>query len=314
MNSGIGAAVLLALALVAGGCVEVELLKDCEEACGGSRPYCSPVIGKCVECHPSSETEDCGPRGVCVVTADDAFCNECRDPDPYGHGVVPCADGVCVDGACVECGADADCGGEAPRCERELAACVECLPGTQAVDCDEATPRCDPLSFSCVKCSPQTETEDCGDNACDLLARECGTVKRGTLLRAQACRADTECQNGACVQVTFAGEPSEFVCLRRAADGCSGAFRSVTAERESRSGAAPTKYCGWNETAVSAEAMRALDEGRECATDTDCGPGGLCRDLEVGRVCTIPCEQHSDCPASGSWAGCYDPGHCGTPL
>ena len=280
--------VLAGFALVWSGCEKTFTGLKCEDECTGARPHCSEELGNCVECLPASEEADCGAGSVCVVVEGDAFCGDCRDPDPWNHGLVECEDGMCSDGACVGCASDADCGAAAPRC--------------------------DLASNTCGACSAATEAIDCSGNACDPIAHVCGEAKLGTVPRAAECISDSECQvDSACVQVTFAGAPAEFVCLRPVAAGCSGAFQNPTPLRTSRSGDPEQQYCGWNEEQVSAEAMRALDNGRECGEDGDCGAGGLCKTLSVGSRCTIPCEAATDCPTTGYANGCYAATHCGTP-
>jgi hypothetical protein len=235
----------------------------------------------------------------------------------------------------------ADCSGEAPYCDGARGVCVACrddddcdgtevcVPTTTSAVCGECRTELDCggghcAEGSCIECTVATEAADCGLFSCDPQLGECTETERGTLQRLAPCRADSECMgmNSACVPTIYMGQPDGTHCLRKTLEGvaCPRPTTTVTSARESISWMPAQTYCGFNENAVSAEAVRSMIEGKTCAStedDATCGKGGLCRYLAGagGYRCTIPCGSDESCPTDGPAANCYSDieSHCGTP-
>lgn len=217
-------------------------------------------------------------------------------------------------GQCVRCVADADCDEGVCVGEGDAAACAQCR--TEA-DCGGG--HC--VEHACVECTLATEAHDCGPYACDHRPDQlvCTETERGSLGRLAPCVVDAECETEfgyACVETEYAGEPDGTHCLRRASLGCQSPLTTLTSERRSVSSEVRERFCGFDMSAVGAEAVRAMIEGRTCTQgdDANCGPGGLCRTLlGAGARCTIPCGVAEECPTGGAASGCSGAGYCGTP-
>ena len=128
----------------------------------------------------------------------------------------------------------------------------------------------------------------------------------------ESCSTDDDCgPDLACVPMLFEDAPRPTgYCLYRADRGvCEQPFALVLPEpRQSLSGAEATQYCGIDERLTTCEAVLALIDDVECATDTDCPQGGICREVgALGLQCTYECAGAGACPeepAAGS--GCGD--------
>jgi hypothetical protein len=243
----------------------------------------------------------------------------------------------CGDDGDTKTGCTEACVGETPHCDTERDRCVACLtdghcaggevcvPTATGASCGECRTEADCggghcLEGRCIECTVASEAADCGVFSCDPQMNVCTGTQRGSLGRLEPCRADSECEVSfgyACVMTRYDGVDDGTHCLRAASHGCLQPLMTVTSPRVSVSWATAEPYCGFNETSVSAEAVRAMMQSRACESEADgetCGLGGLCRNLQgVGMQCTIPCGTADACPSDGPAAGCNGGGYCGTP-
>jgi len=111
--------------------------------------YCDPEIGWC--------RSGCKIGAVC---ANGEVCNDNRACEPCGSTgrVCPPGAGVCIDGRCVACTEDADCGlGTGLICSMTSSQCVE---GCRAEENCPTDTVCDPELGRCVECRLDEECPD----------------------------------------------------------------------------------------------------------------------------------------------------------
>jgi hypothetical protein len=164
-----------------------EVDADCEDevAC---------TTGECVE-------------GTCEFMPDDTQCDgdTCRQgicnpaegcrKVPYVEGT-PCAEGVCSEGACVECLEDGDCGTEGPACR--VASCVDqsCEYADDDGACEEDGVGCTAAMCTADEgCRQVPRDEACeDDNACTI-----GTCDADRGCEFEPVGFGGPCEGGACV-------------------------------------------------------------------------------------------------------------------
>jgi hypothetical protein len=100
--------------------------------------------------------------------------------------------------------------------------------------------------------------------------------------------------------MTFDGtqRPTGY-CLRREAATCTRPYGEVPINAVSLSGAAIEPYCGFNQEAVTCEAILDLVNGTTCTVKEDCGDGQGGRCEKVGtnnNRCSYSCGVSNDCP------------------
>jgi hypothetical protein len=157
-----------------------------------------------------------------------------------------------------------------------------------------------------VECSIATEDSDCGANSCDPALHACTMTPRGSIGQCESCVADSECATDhACVPIVFGGTTNlGGFCMERLSQApCSGSYIASGASffATSLSGAAQTRYCGFDTTTTTCQSMRDLVDGTTCGQDSDCGEVGLadgqCEMVnENPQRCTISCQSDRVCP------------------
>ena len=137
------------------------------EGCTASAPVCWPGDHAC---HAACASAAGCPAAAHVCDVATGECRGCNDASD-------CTKGVCspVTHACVECIADADCGGALPRCDLVAKTCTECASND---DCGLKAPICDPRARRCrVGC---TSDAQCPGQRCEGAAAVCvATVDAG---------------------------------------------------------------------------------------------------------------------------------------
>lgn len=258
---------------------------------------------------------DCAETKNVTPPADDAsadaaedasLCGDCSDGTPYCDA----ASETCV--ACLE---TPQCGNaEASRCE--AGACVACEGDS---DCEHVAGKGRCAAGACVECTTTTEEEDCGTKACNPATKACGTIDRGTQGNCEPCEADSECGEFGgtlrCVPMEFQEAPNGSYCLVDKATAAGMACPRQYPDplvTESVGGTAAT-YCSPIAALTTCEAVLGFKD--TCATDADCGEGGLsdglCRDDGAGLKCTYECQGSDDC-ANGANCSTDLPKYCCT--
>jgi hypothetical protein len=172
-------------------CVEGPIMPGM--TCGAPDRYCTPS-GRCVQCEVDGECDD---ENAC--TTDTCTEDRCQnEPVPPQDGVILCmlgegGEGVCREGACVECVQDTDCQSFSDNSQR--CAAPFCNQGV----CDEvALPdgqRCqsERAAGVCVdgQCQTACDTSVCtGGDACATLSCQAPRTCRVSYL---ACEATSDC-------------------------------------------------------------------------------------------------------------------------
>ena len=124
---------------------------------------------------------------------------------------------------------------------------------------------------------------------------------------AQIC-IDSQCIDGACIELDFQGAPHGAYCLAEPSLNCVEPF-SVTIAKPSINGVAAVDRCGPFEDLATCEAVLALGNNWRCPGGTDgmCGPnnepevavpGAVCQPVGgLGDRCTYECAGPVQCPA-----------------
>lgn len=146
------------------------------------------------------------------------------------------------------------------------------------------------------------------DGIGDLCDDVNGADHGGRCALCNACQTDAQCPGGYTCYVTEPGATG--FCSVPCGDGCvDGACEPIEVAGFTMqlcvdsgfmfAGACPQTFiCGGEREALGDDACRVCDV---CATDSDCGPGGLCRDLGEGLLCTFACDS-VDCPGDARCA------------
>ncbi len=185
---------------------EVRIYGDCQ-----TNPWTSgdPIMAAAVDrlCNEGACPDDGDPctivqcqSGTCVTNA-----------APAG---TPCPGGTCDGGPfgrCLGCLSDADCGGDAPRCDTDRGQCVACL---DAADCTSAENECLAGACSEGECryeDPRPRGSACSGGFCDgasdprclecLADQDCSEPRPLCALldgRCVECRTESDCPSGPC--------------------------------------------------------------------------------------------------------------------
>ena len=295
-------------------------------ACPANAAACN--AGSCSVCTQQAEcarfatTPVCAPNGACVACDSDhkSLCAAAEPAcDPASYRCVQCvSDPDCpsdksarcqADHTCGVCTADAQCARFNKVCDTRVGACVACRPETEEADC-RSDAACD------------AKTADCPGTACDPKTFTCSTKLRHTLGSCEACVSDSECVTSSrCVALTFgqagdAGAAKNLggFCLKRASLGCSVPYANPLT-LASLSGAAPEMYCGINQAIATCAAVKALDNGKLCASgsaDSCNATGARCETVNnIANVCTYSCSAGLECPAIAPCGGPAATRYCG---
>jgi len=265
--------------------------------CGDPTPLCAE--GRCVECVVAAQCEDgdlcvenvCVPDDVRSCTSD-ADCPSERPRCQMGATgsicVAGCATdddcpaGSCVEGACVECLAEAEtvlptdpCGCDAD-CAGTGAVCAE---GLCTADCDET---------------------GCPDGlVCEGAPAECVTCEADTRAEGATCACDDQCDGALECIGGFCGEPCDF-------DEMCGA-------QECGHEVAVPSSCRPEDSACFGGGGGEL--GDECTCNRDCAiEGPFCVGFfaggERGFVCSDVCGAEDPCPTGFECCGLNGSRHC----
>jgi len=339
---------------VAGKACETENDFVCGTATGGAGEavlVCVPFgegILKWSESSVCKEFEICQGEACIVDCASASLCDgvECGDDGCGGScGGCEVAGQVCVGGACMDFACDPDCGdhmcgpdgcgGECGSCPGETVCAQEdftcvikpspCIPSCAGLDCGPngcgascglctGGTFCAPETLSCeLPCIPSCEGRECGDNGC---GGTCG----GCLAEGEFCSPDGQCLP--CDPITNTMCPEGMYCTYE-----SGAKKPSCVEEGTQKIGEP---CGGVDACMEGlcTELSSSEEGplcyQICGTNTDCGEGVLCMDLQsspfklcagassVDEACHLvdqDCAVESDgCYFNGSAALCMTAG------
>ncbi|MGB0645727.1 MAG: hypothetical protein ACPGQS_01065 [Bradymonadia bacterium] len=138
-----------------------------------NEPFCNAQLGRCAPCNPETNQGCTEDAPVCSTSDNSTSCGPCAtDLDCANDGNTTCLDGRCV--ACID---DSDCGGERCAVISGTRTCVQCDPNRPEGEngCDAMAPVCSPNGTcgNCLTsqaCPPRTPV--CGD---DYQCRTCAT-------------------------------------------------------------------------------------------------------------------------------------------
>jgi hypothetical protein len=274
-----------ALGVAAGGCAP----PTCESICDARGDRCGVDVDECVSSCASIEAVS--DRFGCVVEQDDALACEAQNSNICGAGLeLACAPeiearGSCLRTACGEAPMDAACIGSCTDlCRRIASAC-----GTSSTDCESycqlgATTAtrtgCGPEYWAQLGCTDRTPSAACSLGATRL-----------------TCPAETAAVE-ACTSTFCAANPADPLCIVpqyrscTAASNCASPSSCLTIQTTATSGSMCTTSCtedfdcpsrgGFLGACLSVSLDSTFHCYVECATDADCGAGGLC--IEVTRT------------------------------
>ncbi len=256
----------------------------CDGSCGGDTPVCDTSNDTCVGCLGNDDCDD--PTALCDTDA--KVCVECL-------GNEDCTDpaaSLCDAGACVGCGASADCEhiSEKTVCDTDASECVECT-GTDYASCGEdmGTPL-----------------------VCDSLARTCTTNQEHSAGLCKTCVSDAQCDPGEmCVLQQFSDQDVGYFCFWKKGDTANGApalcssgrpYVDTVANAVSVDGTV-ADICGLR---VSTCPAKNEFSSKDCTTsaaadDSKCSfdptNDSKCAQYDVGVYrCTMTCLSDDDCP------------------
>ncbi|MBK6580257.1 MAG: hypothetical protein IPG17_29645 [Sandaracinaceae bacterium] len=304
--------------------------------CSGDTLVCSN--GRCVGCEDAGDCTAAEP--VCQPAGQ--TCGNCVDrADCLNYPTLPSCNlgtGACV--ACDEENESADCGegSPTPRCSASRQ-CVQCRVNTSNLDCRSTTasqcvsnscascttnahcahltntPYC--FNSACRACTPTSEDDDCNGNTCNPVTRACTNTAIGSQGVCESCVSDSDCSQAdgtsRCIRMNYMGTLRGGYCLLQGPT-CDRPF-GVFINQQSLSGAAATNYCGIDQSAVSCEAVRALQVSRTCPSGNanECmADGALCAMVGgLSNRCTYPCSSPDECLPTGPASSC-GAGRCGS--
>ncbi|MFO0729359.1 MAG: hypothetical protein U1E65_36605 [Myxococcota bacterium] len=255
--------------------------------CGFGR-VCDPSTGQCLECLTDT---DCGPGRACDTVHGFTCQIQCRTGRCFGGQVCDMNQNLCVD-----CLASTDCNA-GQVCDTGRATCVECISN---MDCANhvGTPFCD-ASNACVGCRSDADCQS--TQTCDPSFHACVTT--GTRGLCEPCNADDQCGGAAdlCIGTITGGGFQDRSCAIDCTNlTCPAGFDCVSV----RGGSAQQCRPSYAMQQPSCTAIRNL--GSACvfnASNQDPGCGIQNRqdaqcvlDASGGGVCTVWCNQQSDCP------------------
>lgn len=242
---------------------------------------------------------DGGEAGGAGTAGSNACGSPCEAPKPF------CDESS---GACVACLESTDCtDAAAPRCDD--GACVGCA---DTADCEHIPGKhaCDEPSQACVECTVDDESA-CDGNSCDPATNRCTSTPLGQTGTCKPCLADSECEDGhRCIELDYLDEPHGWYCMplppmeAGCASGSPAPWKVGLLDRESRSGAEETNYCGLNEGLTTCEAVLAALEGQGvgCTDHDACPAGGVCEFVGAAGTgdnrCTYRCGDVNQCPSA----------------
>ncbi len=285
-------------------CHDSAMTGGVDNGCSDDTPACvgTAANATCVECEADSECdagEVCAPDNVCVTCHDDMAAGEIDDGCSAGMpaclvdtSVMPAAS------SCVECIADADCGGDLV-CDPANNACVPCHDSSSAgVDsgCSAAAPTCvgSGASATCEACDSD---DDCATGeVCDP-----SNACVGCFDDAAPGAVDSGCAMGAPACVSDGGSATCEECDVDAACGAG----EVCDESNSCVACEDTEGPGAVDSGCSEETPACIGGGDdavcvECAADGDCEEGTVCGPEAICVVC------HDDADAGATDHGCSD--------
>ena len=198
------------------------------------------------------------------------------------------------------CLSDTDCDQPtAARCD--AGACVGCDMSEQCAGIG-MTNVCDTATTTCVEC---LATTDCASmQSCNLLTNQCTPTPEPALRTCDACTNDDQCPaDHRCIRMQYMGVDRDpgWYCMREfnMVGDCERPFLSALMDRMSINGAAEQTYCGIDESTVSCEAVRALQDSVACPGGVaDCmADGARCETVGLApNQCTYSCGVHNNCP------------------
>lgn len=247
-------------------------------------------------------------EGRCVECAGDLECGDqvCSDGScvPCGDDL-PCSDGrACDGGACTGCAIDAHCE-EAQVCRDGVCRAVCRIESDCAADVWLAGEN-PPSFFGCRYHSTGTLFSVC-DGSGPLVRGPVGLFCDPCLASFGGCGAGHECVDGDCTCETNADCPDSLVCR----DGVCGTCTASADCRCEQVCEAGSCVAACTSDADCPGARCDLESGRcpRCLSDADCGTPGRC----YADGCVISCEIAGDCivpaacRASGRCTGCEHP-------
>ena len=211
-------------------------------------------------------------------------------------------------GLCVACLGDDDCtGADAAKCNTTTNTCEACTSNSH---CDSVSGLgvCD--DGDCVQCTAADESA-CGTYICLPTSNTCSDeIEQNKTPPCDSCVADSQCQTDHnCVATNYMGTANGTYCLKLQSAGCERPF-SVAITAASVSGAAEVTYCGIDQSVVSCDAVRSLQNGMECSGGdaAECNADGArCETIDmIPNQCTYACTGAAvRCPTGLSCAGEY---------
>lgn len=256
-------------AVVMTACAQPEgyVANDDDEhpSCARERAPAGCVVGQVRCAGPAVET--------CSVDSQWPGCT-----DWVASSVCEGATPVCLEGACIGCRGDEDCGGDVPVCDIGSGACVQCTPELEQALCPD-------------------ETSGEPGPACDPATKTCTGAPRGSVSGCGSCVSDSECEAGSrCVPMEFNGQAHGSYCLQVAPNGLcpNGAPAKVMATSAL---GVQGEYCFVRELLTTCEAVTSF--GDACSDDSGCGAtgadDGLCVGPDGAGACTYACSGARDC-------------------
>lgn len=260
----------------------------------------------------ANDADDAGETSS-AETSRTLVCAEC-----YGSTGCSIEAPVCLDGACVECTSDSDCGDSAAaRCDLATHSCAPCEQSAQCAHLS-GTNVCNTAAGTCVECTAAERTA-CGDHVCKTTPGEdqftCSTQSVGSIGGCHPCASDAACAEGhACVLETFNDGPSQWVCLQQQGAG-TGQVASCAANQPV-TGTLTTAsvdnvegtFCRPKQTTCSAYlhyGSTGSGQGIWCTSNDDCGlpnvDDGWCLpygDNPEERLCSYACLVDMECRAN----------------
>ena len=194
---------------VVGNVCSFEAATCCYGASCTVASACSSCAGKCFggACVGCLTDAQC-PGGTCDANSHTcATTGACQAPTPIKM----------VDGTCVECTSDSNCGASTvgPKCDLSTHKCAASSATNQCSACVAPYPGCVQINgtWSCVECTTDADCAAKNAGKCNSTTYTCaGTVSGGTGPTSGTCKADTDCQNAGTTTFVLACDTSSGLC------------------------------------------------------------------------------------------------------